>query len=56
MHKPTDMPSAGWYIGLMRLVKERVQESVAHLDYHIDYQYSNLGVPHFSEHPLVKVE
>jgi hypothetical protein len=23
---------------------------VAHLDYHIDYQYSNLGVPHFSEH------
>ncbi len=27
-----------------------VQKSVAHLDYHVDYQYSNLGVPHISEH------
>ena len=31
---------------------ERVQESVAHLCYYIDYQYPNLGVPHFSEHSL----
>lgn len=29
---------------------ERVQESVAHLYYHIDYQDPNSGVPHFSEH------
>jgi hypothetical protein len=29
---------------------ESVQESVAHLCYYIDYQYPNLGVPHFSEH------
>ncbi len=27
-----------------------VQKSVAHLDYHADYQCSNLGVPHISEH------
>jgi hypothetical protein len=31
---------------------EGVQESVAHLYYLTDYQYHNLGVPHFSEHPL----
>jgi hypothetical protein len=30
--------------------EESVQKSVAHLDYHVDYQYSNLGVPHVSEH------
>lgn len=29
---------------------ERDHKSVAHLDHHVDYQYSNLGVPHFSEH------
>ncbi len=28
----------------------KMQKSVAHLDYHVDYQYSNLGVPHISEH------
>ncbi|MFM9951872.1 MAG: 1-aminocyclopropane-1-carboxylate deaminase/D-cysteine desulfhydrase [Saprospiraceae bacterium] len=27
------------------------QKSVAHLDYHVDYQYSNLGVPHIFEFP-----
>ncbi|MFN0213856.1 MAG: FAD-dependent oxidoreductase [Saprospiraceae bacterium] len=27
-----------------------VQKTVAHLDYHIDFQYAGLGVPHISEH------
>ena len=32
-----------------------VQESVAHLNNHIDYQNINLGVPHFLEHSRKKL-
>jgi hypothetical protein len=34
---------------------ETVQESVAHLGYRVDYQCSNLSVPHFSKQFLRNV-